>query len=59
MQKAFKKLEVVTAVEPDKLEQLIQDTCTRLIEEVKNGASKREKIKLAKIFNRLGQQFAV
>lgn len=44
-------------IEKDKLETLLQSVSAHLILEIKDGASKREKARLAKIFTRLGRQY--
>jgi hypothetical protein len=57
MEKAKKTFEVVES--DNSLETLLQKVSAQLIEEIKNGgASKRERVKLAKIFTRLARQYA-
>jgi hypothetical protein len=56
MEKALKK-PALEIVDKGNLEELIQSVCSRLLEEIKDGASKREKAKLAKTFTRLGRLY--
>jgi hypothetical protein len=54
-----KKNQPIEIIEKDQLTEMIQTVSSRLIEEIREGASKRERAKLAKTLGRLSRQYGI